>query len=167
MSQVVIQKIKIPSFAPLDIKHILLPLKSTTQTETVQVACELAKLHKGKITALHIIEVPPSVPLDSVIAHRLDRASLVLKTAEAIGIDMGVEMELEIVRARGISDAIADVLNRDGFDLLLLESSKASEKRGHSLLNKIVQKAKCRTWICNSSTAENTKSLAEIAGIKK
>jgi hypothetical protein len=76
-------------------------------------------------------------------------------------------MELEIIRARGISDAIADVLNRDGFDLLLLESSKSSEKRGSSLLNDIVRKAKCRTWICNSGTAENAKSLAEIAGIKK
>ncbi len=171
MSQVVIQKIKIPSFAPLDIKHILLPLRSTTQTETVQVACELAKLHKGKITALHVIDVPPSMPLDSVVQHRLELASLVLKTAEAIGLDMGVEMDLEIVRARGISDAIIDVLNRDGFDLLLLESSKAPEKGGRklmsSLLNQIVQKSKCRTWICNSNTAENTKSLAEIAGIKK
>ncbi len=171
MSQVVIQKIKIPSFAPLDIKHILLPLKSTTQTETVQVACEIAKLHKGKITALHIIDVPPSMPLDSVIQHRLDLSSLVLKTAEAIGIEMGVEMELEIIRARGIADAIADVLNRDGFDLLLLESSKPPEKGGRqsmgSLLNDIVRKAKCRTWICNSRTAENTKSLADIAGIKK
>ncbi len=171
MSQVVIQKIKIPEFQPLEIKHILLPLRSTTQTETVQIACEIAKLHKGKITALHVIDVPFSMPLDSAVPHRLDLASLVLKTAEAIALDTGVEMNLEIVRARGISDAIIDVLDRDGFDLLLLESSKAPEKGGReamgSLLNDIVQKAKCRTWICNSSTATNTTSLAEIAGIKK
>jgi APA family basic amino acid/polyamine antiporter len=171
MSQVVIQKIKIHEFEPLEIKHILLPLRSTTQTETVQVACELAKLHKGKITALHVIDVPYSMPLDTVLPHRLDMSSLVLKTAEAIGLDMDVSMDLEIVRARSVSDAIIDVLNRDSFDLLLLESSKVPEKGGRqsmgSLLNDIVQKAKCRTWICNSSTAENTTSLAEIAGIKK
>jgi APA family basic amino acid/polyamine antiporter len=171
MSQVVIQKIKIPHFEPLEIKNILLPLRTTTQTETVQVACELAKLHNGKITALHVIEVPFSMPLHTVVPHRVEMAGLVLKTAEAIALDMGVEMTLEIVRARGISDAIIDVLNRDGFDLLLLESSKAPEKAGRqsmgSLLNDIVQKAKCRTWICNSRTAENRKSLAEIAGLKK
>jgi hypothetical protein len=84
---------------------------------------------------------------------------------------MGVEMELEIVRARSIADAIIDLLNQDGYDLLLLESSKAPETGGRqamgSLLNSIVQRAKCRTWICNSSTAENTASLEEIAGIKK
>jgi len=109
--------------------------------------------------------------LDSVVPHRLQMAGLVLKTAEAIALDMGVEMELEIIRARGISDAIIDVLNRDGYDLLLLESSKAPEKGGRqsmgSLLMDIVQKAKCRTWICNSRTAENSKSLAEFAGLKK
>lgn len=168
MSHVVIQKITIPEFAPLEIKHILLPLRSTTQTETVQIACELAKLHKGKITALHVIDVPFSMPLDTVIPHRLDLASLVLKTAEAIGLDMGVSMELEVVRARSISDAIADMLNRDGFDLVLLESSNASEKGGRRpLLHEIVQKVKCRTWICNASRAENTTSLGEIAGLKK
>lgn len=171
MSQVVIQKIKIPEFAPLEIKHILLPLRSTSQTETVQVACELAKFHKSKIKALHVIDVPFSMPLDTVIPHRLDLASLVLKTAEAIGLDMGVAMELEVVRARSISDAIAEVLSRDGFDLVLLESSNTQDKGGRqpmgALLNDILQKTKCRTWICNANTAENTTSLGEIAGIKK
>lgn len=169
-TQVVIQKIKIPEFHPLEIKHILLPLRSTTQTETIQIACDLAKMHKGKITALHVIEVPFSMPLDTVIPHRLELASLVLKTAEAIALDLGVEMEMEIVRARSIADAIMDVLSRDGFDLLLLESTKVPEKGGRqamgALLTELIQRAPCRTWICNSSSSE-TVSLAEIAGLKK
>jgi hypothetical protein len=127
---------------------------------------DLAQVHH-----CDLIEVPFSMPLDTVISHRLELAGLVLKTAEAIGLDMGVEMELEIVRARGIADAIVDVLEHDGYDLLLLESGKAPEKGGRqsmgSLLNEIVQKAKCRTWICNSTTTENKTSLEEIAGIKK
>jgi len=169
-TQVVIQKIKIPEFHPLEIKHILLPLRSTTQTETVQIACDLAKMHKGKITALHVIEVPFSMPLDTALPHRLDLASMVLKTAEAIALDQGIVMEMEIVRARGIADAVIDVLGRDGFDLLLLESTKAPEKGGRAamgtLLMEIIQRSPCRTWICNSSSSGNA-SLAEIAGIKK
>lgn len=170
-TQVVIQKIKIPQFEPLEIKNILLPLRSSTQTETIQIACELAKMHKGKITALHVIEVPFSVPLDTVMPHRFDLASRVLKTAEAIALDQGIEMEMEIVRARSIVDAIIDILSRNGYDLLLLESTKVPEKGGRqtmgSLLTELVQRAPCRTWICNSSPSENTASLAEIAGINK
>jgi nucleotide-binding universal stress UspA family protein len=169
-TQVVIQKIKIPEFHPLEIKHILLPLRSTTQTETVQIACDLAKMHKGKITALHVIEVPFSMPLDTVIPHRLELASMVLKTAEAIALDQGIVMEMEIVRARGIADAIIDVLSRDGYDLLLLESTKVPEKGGRqamgALLTELIQRAPCRTWVCNSSSSE-TASLAEIAGLKR
>lgn len=170
MTHVEIEKIQIPEFEPLQIKKILLPLRSATQTETVQVACELAKMHHSKIVALHVIDVPYSMPLDSVIPHRLELSSMVLKTAEAIGLDMGVTMELEIVHARSISDAIADVLSRDGFDLLLLETTKAHEKGGlamGSLLNDIVRKAKCRTWICNAAPTENPSSLGDIAGLKK
>lgn len=168
MSQVVIQKIKIRAFTPLTINRILLPLRSATQTETVQVACELAKLHKARVTALHVIEVPFSLPLDSVIASRLELSSLVVKTAEAIGIEMGVSMDLEIVRARSISDAITEVLNRDGYDLLLLESRRVPEKGGKgALLSEIIQKAPCRTWICHAGKAENVTSLGEIAGITK
>ncbi len=167
-TQVVIQKIKIPEFHPLEIKHILMPLRSTTQTETVQVACELAKLHKSKLTALHVIEVPFSMPLDTAVSHRLEMADMVLKTAAAIAIEDGVEMEMKIVRARNTSDAILDVLNQDGFDLLLLESTKTPEKGGRqaigALLTTLVQKSPCRTWICNSNSSA---SLGEIAGIKK
>ncbi|MBS0647846.1 MAG: amino acid permease [Verrucomicrobia bacterium] len=170
-TQVVIQKIKIPRFEPLEIKRILLPLRSTTQTETVQIACELAKMHKGKITALHVIEVPFSVPLDTVMPHRLDLASRVLKTAEAIALDQGIELEMDIVRARSVSDAIIDILSRNGYDLLLLESTKVPEKGGRqtmgALLTELIQRAPCRTWVCNSSPTENTASLAEIAGINK
>jgi nucleotide-binding universal stress UspA family protein len=125
-------------------------------------------MNKGKLTALHIIEVPFSMPLESVVPYRLAAASLVLKTAEAIAIEEGIEMEMEIVRARSISDAILDVLNHDGFDLLLLESTKTVEKTGHramgTLLTTLIQKSPCRTWVCNSSTSV---SLGDIAGIKK
>jgi basic amino acid/polyamine antiporter, APA family len=168
MAQVVIEKIKIPEFHPLAIKHILLPLRNSTQTETVQVACELAKTYKGKITALHVIEVPFSLPLDTSMAHRVDMAGTVLKTAEAIALDEGVELEMMLVRARGISDAIIDVLKHNGYDLLLLESTKDPEKGGRSgmgaILTDLVQKSTCRTWICNTNAST---TLADIAGIKK
>jgi nucleotide-binding universal stress UspA family protein len=146
----------------------LMPLRSTTQTETIQVACELAKTHHGKLTALHVIEVPFSMPLDTAVPHRVDLAGMVLKTAEAIALEEGVEMEMVIIRARSISDAILEVLNRDGYDLLLLESTKTPEKGSRqamgTLLTTLIQKSPCRTWVCNSSTSS---SLGEIAGLKK
>ena len=167
--QVVLKKIKIPEFHPLEIKEILLPLRSSTQTETVQVACEIAKMHKARITAFQVIEIPYSVPLDSQQPHRLKVAELVLKAAEAIALDQGIDMKLEIVHARSIVEAIIDFTHQKKFDLLLLDPSTFLEVKGrksvHALLNEIVQKSNCRAWVC-SPTSE-TPTLGNVAGVKK
>ncbi len=163
-AQVVIEKIKIPELYPLVIKHILLPLRTTTQTETVQAACELAKLHKAKLTAIHVIDVPYSLPLDSSLPHRLKLAGLVLKIAEAIALEQGINIELQIVRARNVAEAIADETTRGAIDLLILETIKDHEKKGRpsNLIKLILQNVTCRTWICNSA---DKSTLADIAGL--
>lgn len=165
-AQVVIQKIQIPHLKALEIKNILLPLRSTTQTETVQIACEMAKLHKAKLTALHVIEIPFSLPLETSLPHRIDLAGIVLKTAEAFALDVGINIDLDIVRARNIAEAIIDVAHRGGHDLMLLESSINSENGGEKgvgkIITEIMQNPPCRLWICNPNQI-NKVTLAEIA----
>lgn len=167
--QVVLKKIKIPQFHPLEIKEILLPLRSTTQTETVQVACELAQMHKACITAFQVIELPFSVPLDSQQPHRLKVAEMVLKAAEAIALDQGIDMKLELVRARSIAEAIIDFTHQKKFDLLILDPSTFVDVKGrqsiHTLLNVIVQKSSCRSWVCTPTT--ETPSLGEVVRVRK
>lgn len=148
-AQVVIEKIKIPEFRPLEIKRVLIPLRSTTQTETIQIACEVAKMHKAKLKALHVIEVPFSLPLQTAMPHRVQLAAMVVKTAEAVAIEMGVEIDLEIVRARSASEAIIDVTHREKIDLMILESKEASVD-AVSFLTEVTKAIDCRFWICRS-----------------
>ncbi len=159
-TQVVLEKIKIPKFHPLEIRRILLPLRNTTQMETVQVACELAKLHKAEVTAFHVIEVPFSLPLESPLPHRLGQAGIVLKTAEALALEEGIDMQLEVIRARSIPEAILEMAKRGGFDLLLLETTRGPLNNGRGAfsahLTEIMQKAPCRTWVCNAGSMVNS-----------
>jgi APA family basic amino acid/polyamine antiporter len=148
--QIVLHKIKIPRLQALKINQILLPLRDLSQTETMQVACEVAKLHGAKITAFHVIEVPFSLPLDSHLPHRLAGAGLILKTIEALALDQGIEIELEIVRARSVTEAILELAGKGRYDLLLLEGNGRNGKVPLSAhLTEIMQKAPCRTWVCN------------------
>jgi APA family basic amino acid/polyamine antiporter len=151
-AQVVLEKIKIPKSEALDIHKILLPLRDTSQVETMQVACEVAKHHGAKITAFHVIEVPFSLPLDSQLPHRLEGAGRVLKTVEALALEQGIEIELEVVRARNITEAILERASKGGFDLLLLEPIKDGGKiplTAH--LADLMEKSPCRTWICTGA----------------
>lgn len=156
-AQVTIEKIQIPEFKPLTIRHILLPIRSNTQTETVQVACELAKLHGAKLTAVHVIEIPFSMPLESLIPYRTQRAGTILKTSEAIARDFGVDIKLQIIRARSTADAILELLYNNRYDLLVLGALKASDRIGKKgispVTEQILRKARCRVWICGTDTA--------------
>lgn len=152
-AQVEIEKISMPEFKPLVIKHILVPLRSGTHIETVQIACELAKLHKAKLTAINVIEVPFSMPLDAPLQHRVQLAGQVLKAAEAIARESGLNIEMQIIRARSVSEAVIDLLKRGGHDLIVIGSMKTSQARQKGLgpiTEQILKEAPCRVWVCGT-----------------
>lgn len=152
-AQVSIERIKMPAFKPLSMKHILVPLRSGTQVETVQIACELAKLHNAQVTAIHVIEVPFSMPLDAPFPHRIAVAGRVLKVAEAIAREVGVNIDLQILRARSTTDAILDLLRTDSYDLIVLGSMKTSQTRQKGLgpvTERVLKEAPCRVWVCGT-----------------
>jgi APA family basic amino acid/polyamine antiporter len=148
--QVVLEKIKVPKFHTMKIKNILLPLRSTTQTDAMQIACEMAKLHKAQLTVLHVIEIPFSMPLETALPHRVTMAGMVLKTAEAVATEEGISLDLTLIRARNIAEAIVDVAHRGGHDLLVLEAANTDQREVGTIINEILQKAPCRLWICSS-----------------
>lgn len=147
--QLVIQKVKVPTFLPLKIGQILLPLRSTQQTETIQMACEMAKLHKAAITAINIIEVPYSLPLATTLSHRVEIAGQILQTAEAIAREEEVEISLEVLRARNTAEAILDLVELRSFDLIVLESTHSSETGLGRIISEILSQSPCRVWICH------------------
>lgn len=149
IGQLLIQKVKIPAFHPVKISHILLPLRSSNQTETMQMACEMAKLHGAEMTALHVIEVPISLPLEIALPHRIQMASQVLKTAEAIAREGEVKINLEVIRARSTSEAIMTLAKQGSFDLMVLESSLSSDQGLGQIITELLPQSPCRIWICH------------------
>ncbi len=150
-----IQHIAIPDFKPMSVKRILVPTRGGTQTETIQMACEIAKLHKAQITAMQVIEIPASLPLDIGTPHRNALAEAILKRAEAIAREFGVPIELSVVRSRSIADSILEVASKGRYDLIVLGTSltarNAKTKGVGPLAEVILRKAPCRVWICSAS----------------
>ena len=152
MERVSIEQIKIPGYHPMKVKKILVPTRGAMSPEAVQMACEMAKLHKAKVTALQILEIPASLPLDIHTPHRMVLAEAVLKRAQAIAGDIGVEIDLEIVRTRSLTDSILEVATKGEYDLIVLGASKsprALKSKGMGpIADQIMRKAPCRVWIC-------------------
>ncbi len=147
-----IERVKIPGFHPLSIKHILVPTRGAVETETVQMACELAKLHKAHVTAIHVLEIPASLPLDTDFPERRASAEAALKRAEAIAREFNISIDLQIVRSRSAADTILDMLGEKKYDLLVLGSLTSSyegpSKKLSPLTEKILRESPCRVWLC-------------------
>ena len=155
MGRISIEEVKVHGFLPMKVKKILVPTRGGAHTETVQMACEIAKLHHATVTALQIIEVPASLPLDIALPHRMVVAEAVLKRAQAIASEFDVRIELEILRSRSHADTILEVATKGGFDLIILGAVKSPRdlkaKGMGATAERVMRKAPCRVWICSNT----------------
>ncbi len=152
-AQVQIEKVKVPDFSPIEIKNILVPTKGGAETETVQMACEIAKVHDAKVTAVHLVQVPYSMPLSSALPYRVLVGESVLQRAQAIAHEFGVDIDTEVLRCRQIDDSILQYIATHEFDLIVLGAAK-SPKDPHAGLgivtDRILRKAPCKVFITSS-----------------
>ena len=158
-SHVSIEEIKIPNFKPLSINKILVPIGLGTQIETVQVACELAKLHGASVSLIHILDIPSTLPLDTVFPEKVEKASKLLKAGEAVVLEHGLNVEVELIRSRRIEDAILQIINQRGFDLVILGTMKRALKNPKGvgeITEKILTESPCRVWICGIDYTRTT-----------
>ena len=152
--KVEIQKIKMPEFQAKKYKHILVPTRGGRETQTVQMACEIAKVHGADVTAIHVIEVPFSLPLETPLYHRTVVASSILNRAEAIGREFNIGMKLRVIHARTIDTAILELIENQEYDLLVIGTvlSAAGVSKGYgAIVERILKGSTCPVWICCST----------------
>jgi basic amino acid/polyamine antiporter, APA family len=103
---------------------ILVPMKlGEIGEEMVATAVRLAQDGDAHVEALFVIKVPLDKPLDAELSDLEEQAAASLAEARALGADHGVEVHGRAVRARSIGDAIVDVAEETGADLIMLGSA--------------------------------------------
>ncbi|OGN65208.1 MAG: hypothetical protein A3E80_00585 [Chlamydiae bacterium RIFCSPHIGHO2_12_FULL_49_9] len=153
MGHLTIEKIKIAEYRPMHLKNILVAARTLDHTEAVQTACQLAKSYHAKLKAVHIIEVPSSFPIDFALAKQEAFGEAALKTAEAIGREYNLTIDLELVRARFFEKALLDLIRQEHFDMVVVGASKAELKAGDTFASqaeKLLKDAPCRVLFCKS-----------------
>jgi len=118
--------------------------------ELVRLACLMAKKAKRKVHLVHVIEVPRTLPLKSVLTKESEQADKLLKEAMAIADEAGCEAVAEVVQAREAGSAIVDEAKDHACALILLGLVRDTHK-AHTDLGKMVlyvlANAPCRVWV--------------------
>lgn len=151
--QVQIEKIKVPEYKTTPFQKILVATKGGADTETVQMACQIAKLHHAPLTAIYIIEVPYSIPLQSPLPYRILIGESILQKAEAISREYNVELQTKILRARSIEEGITNLVKKDQFDLLIIGAFRPKtgfHKGIGTITEHILRRAPCRVFVVSS-----------------
>ena len=87
-------------------RRILVPLADAKKSErAIEIACRLAGEHGVSLTALTVIEVPVTVPMDAHMIEEETEAKRVLDLARAIAHGYGVSVSARVVRARDAGEA--------------------------------------------------------------
>lgn len=148
-----VEEIRIPEYKHFHVKHILVLARSKGGTEALQTALQLAKHHHAKITAVYVLEVPDSVLFDADIKEQELVGEIALKKAEAIGREYNCHLELELVRARSIDQALLQLVRGHSFDLAVITTTKKDFRKQTAIiprLEKFLEKAPCRVIFCKT-----------------
>jgi len=91
------------------IRSILVPVDgSEASQQAIALACTIAKRNKGKVVAVHVIEVRRSLPLDAELTGEAEQGERYLAIAERIGDELDQAVEGELLQAREAAHAIVD-----------------------------------------------------------
>ena len=76
--------------------------------DAITLACSIVKKNKGKVYAVHVIEVKRSLPLDAELSEEATNGEDVLLRAERVAAEADCKIEGELLQAREAGHAIVD-----------------------------------------------------------
>jgi len=133
-------------------QRILVPLKlGEIGEEMLATAIKLAQERGAEVRVVHILRVPLSLPLDSVLGDDEEARALdAIVDAREIAEEHGVEVEARVVRARSISEAIVAEAAAVEADVILMGSAARwrSQSRFFSpTVDEVLRRAPCEVMV--------------------
>lgn len=139
---------------------ILVPVRGTrADDEAIKLACTLAKRTDSQVSALYVIEVKRSLPLDAEVDEDILKGEQALSQAERLAAELDCELETELLQAREAGPAIVDEALEREADLIVMGLDYKKTFGEYSLGNTapyVLRNAPCRVWLCREAmTTEN------------
>ena len=157
--RVEIERLQMPEFRSVHLKKILVPTTGAHTNDMVQFAARLAKVHGAQVAALHVIEIPPSLPLDTFFPEKLAFADSIMEQSQAIGREYEVPIDAQVKQARSAGETIVELLTEGACDLVILGAkpralSTAPGRTTFGMtVEHVVKNAPCRVWVMTGKEA--------------
>jgi nucleotide-binding universal stress UspA family protein len=119
---------------------------------------EFARPAKAQITAVHVVEVDWTLPLDADLAGSSEEAQRTLDVAEAIAESEGYELEPVLLQARDVGAALVDEATERGSDVLVVGLGYRKRFGGDFAIGRtvpyVLKNAPCAVWVLREPMPE-------------
>ncbi len=124
----------------------------------VRLVADQARLTKGELIAVHVVEIDWTLPLDADIAGRSEEVQRVLDSAETVAEELKVRLEPVLLQARDVGAAIVDEAVERDADLLVLGVPFRTRFGGEFAIGRtipyVLQNAPCAVWVVREPMEE-------------
>jgi APA family basic amino acid/polyamine antiporter len=132
-------------------ERILVPMKiGLIGEEVLGTALRLAEERRCSVVAVHVIRVPLHQPLDAEMFEAEEQAEASLAEAQLLAADAGVEIQVKIVRARAIGEAIVEEAVHHAVDLIVMGSAPRWRRQSRFFsptVDYVLRKAPCEVMV--------------------
>jgi nucleotide-binding universal stress UspA family protein len=140
---------------------MLVPVADNPESErAMDVACRLAADQGATIAVLHVVEIPPVLPLGAHMTAEQQAAHLLLERTAAIADTYGVKVVPRILQDRVAGEAIVGFAARRGVELIVIGAPRKRQKPFGTTVEHVLHKADCRVLMIGAAPAANTVSAA-------
>jgi nucleotide-binding universal stress UspA family protein len=106
---------------PLKARSFLVPLNgSDASFGALVAACQTARKTRASVSAVYVIEVPRSQPLDADLVGEAQRGEEILERAEALARAHDVRLQADLLQARQASHVIVDEATERNVDAIVI-----------------------------------------------
>jgi nucleotide-binding universal stress UspA family protein len=145
----------------VELRNLLVPVADNPESErAMDVACRLADEHRTTIAVLHVVEIPPVLPLGAHMTEEHHAAHLLLERTAAIADTYGVDVAPRILQDRVAGEAIVGFAARRGVELIVVGAPRKRRQPFGSTVEHVLRKAGCRVLMIGAAPTPERVSAA-------
>lgn len=132
---------------------VLVPVKGTEcDLRAIDVALTLAKRTHADVFAIHIVEVPQELRLESEMEQECSYGADVLRAIEQYASEHGRHIEIELLQARSAGPAIVDEAIQRGASQIVMSTTIRRQSGevtvGRTTVPYVLKNAPCEVMVC-------------------
>jgi APA family basic amino acid/polyamine antiporter len=132
-------------------QHILVPMKiGIIGEEVLATALRLAEEQRCALRTVYVIRVPLDQPMNAPLEEAEEQAASSLAEAKLLAAEAGVEIQVQIVRARAIGEAIVREAVEHDVDLIVIGSAPRWRRQARFFsptVDFVLRKAPCEVMV--------------------